>query len=161
NQFRNVPFLTKLEMSPFSRSVCFSFFSQFSSNNFALAGARNDESHLAGSAASPAFGFARSEVLRSPEGEAVRAERRAKPRTLASPIPAMLFAGLPAVPPRATDDPPEAPICVAPPQADYAGPRFPPHSVVCEEPGFPPSAAPARDTRWPRSPAALHRPAPC
>src|SRR5882762_270098 len=125
----------------------------------------------------PFFGFvsgsffvdgpARSVALRSPKGGAFRAKRRAGPSTAAPPSPpsSFLVAACLDGPPRATGGCSGAPISAVPAAAAVRGsvPRraWPAARSVSRAPLFPATAAPARDTRWRCSRAALRTPALC
>src|SRR5215469_1239559 len=72
--FRNVPFLTSIEMSPFSFCTSFCFFRLLLLKNFSLASPRSDDPLLGRTRGSMFFcpvGLARSVALRSPQGEAL------------------------------------------------------------------------------------------
>src|SRR5579872_457442 len=140
NLFRNVPFLTSLEVSPF----CFSFLLLF----FVV-------------------GLARSVALRSPKGGAVRAKRRARPTTPAPPslLASCLVAALLGEPPLATGDCSGAPTSAAPAVVSvwWSVPRqaLPSPRPVSRVPKFPATAAPALDIRSRCSRAALRIPKLC
>src|SRR5215470_12277557 len=83
--FRNVPFLTSIEMSPFSFCTSFCFFRLLLLKNFSLASPRSDDPLLGRTTGSLFFchvGLARSVALRSPQGELGRSagpgQRRAR-----------------------------------------------------------------------------------
>src|SRR5215471_246124 len=85
--FRNVPFLTSIEMSPFFVCTCFCFLRLLLLKYFSLASPRNDDPLLGRPTGSLFFcpvGLARSVALRSPQGEALRAKCRARPATSAA-----------------------------------------------------------------------------
>src|SRR5208283_1110137 len=133
--FRFVPILTSLEVSPFF--------------DFVLV-------------VCCFVGLARSVALRSPKGGALRAKRKARPTTVASPPRA---ASRRAAPPSggrlpATDDWPLAPTCAwlsAHAARGFAAP--PGRSWLAR--GFPASVAHDRDTRWRCGRAALRTPTLC
>src|SRR5208283_2769073 len=133
--FRNVPILTSLEVSPFF--------------DFVLV-------------VCCFVGLARSVALRSPKGGALRAKRKARPTTVASPPRA---ASRRAAPPSggrlpATDDWPVAPTCACLSAHAARGFAAPPGRSWLAR-GFPASVAHDRDTRWRCGRAALRTPTLC
>src|SRR5713226_9967244 len=100
------------------------------------------------------LGLAWSEALRSPQGGAFRAQRKARPTTGAAE--SELLSALSAAPrggrPRATGDPPAAPTSVLRSKPECASARlWVPHREhsAWRAPESPATAACALDTRWP------------
>src|SRR5215467_13607900 len=118
--FRNVPMLSSLEVSPFAFRLVFVFV---------------------------VVGLAWSAALRSPEGGALRAERKGRPTTVArAECLAAPSVALPGAPPRARDDSSVAPTSAsAQPRSATAPHREP---AACWALEFPETATVAHGTRW-------------